>query len=179
MGISVRHLAAIRAADPMMYETLTDIINGHDAAATQTNASSNGQTPTPPRINALTVQAKDGIFHASITDNGQIYRGINYHLQYSTDPQFSAPITVHLGPSRDYRGHIGNQTLYWRAYSDYPTSAHSQPVYHGGAQPLPVAGGGSQSGPTIPAGQGSGTGQPGQISGYGPVPYRGSAPPKR
>jgi hypothetical protein len=185
MALVVRNLAQIRngsASPQQLFEALSDIIKGHDTIAQQTNAAPNGITAAPPAVNNLTVAAQDGIFHAQITDNGQVYRGVNYHLQYSTNQSFSAPVTVHLGPSRDYRAQLGNQNLYWRAFSDYPTSGPSSPVYHGGATPLVVSGGGSASGPSIPAGQGSGTGDPGQISGHGPIPYRtktGQAPKRQ
>ena len=145
----------------------------------QTNATPHAQqTPPPPQVNALKVTAGAGIAHIQITDENAIYRGISYHVQYSTDPGFSAPVTAHLGPSRDLRIPVGTQPLYYRAFSDYPTSAPSPPVYHGGAVPSAVAALG-ESQPPIPAGQGSGTGFASQISGHGPVPYRGATPPKR
>ena len=177
MALSPRNLNRIRngsASSEQLYEALRDITEAHNQLVQQINGNVNG-APAPPRpIQSLVVNAQDGIFHAQITDNGANYRGINYHLQYATDPSFSKPVTVHLGPSRDYRAQLGNQSLYWRGFSDYPTSAHSDPVYHGGSSPALVIGGGSIAGPTIPPGQGSGTGQPGQISGHGPVPFRSS-----
>lgn len=184
MSLKVRNLNQIRSGNysgQELFECLSDIVASHNTISSQTNASSDGQTPAPPAINALKVVAQDGIYHASITDQNQVYRGVSYHLQYATDAGFSKPTTVHLGPSRDFRAHLGNQNLYFRAFSDYPTSAASSPVYHGGAAPVVVSGGGSISGPPVPPGQGSGTGEAGQISGYGPVPFRSptGTPPKR
>jgi hypothetical protein len=183
MPLSVRNLSQIRngsASPQQLYEALADIVKGHDAIAQQTNSDPAGTAPPPPP-QALHVTAQDGIFHAQITDNNQLYRGVSYHLRYSTSPDFTAPVTVHLGPSRDYRAHLGNQALYWQAFSDYPTSAPSNVVHHGSSSPVAVNGGGTASGPPIPPGQGSGTGQPGQLSGWGPLPYRtqNGTPPKR
>lgn len=145
----------------------------------QTNATPHAQnTPAPPQINALSVTAGGGVAHVQIVDNNQVFRGISYHVQYAADPGFSAPITQHMGPSRDIRIPVGTQPLYYRAFSDYPTSAPSTPVYHGGAQPIAVVASGTAQ-PAIPAGQGSGTGYPNQISGWGTIPFRGAVPPRR
>ena len=145
----------------------------------QVNAFPNGQaTPPPPQVHAVSVVASGGVAHVQITDNNDVYRGINYHVDVSTDASFSAPVTFPMGPSRDIRLLVGTQALHYRVFSDYPTSAPSEPVYHGGAQPIPVAAIGSAQ-PPIPPGQGSGTGFTGQISGHGPIPFRGTTPPRR
>ena len=146
----------------------------------QGNASLLGpQNSAPPQVNAVSVTAGGGVAHVQIVDNNQnLYRGVQYHVQYSTDPGFSAPVTHHMGPSRDARIPVGTQPLYYRAYSDYPTSPASAPQYHGGSRAMPVAAIGTEQ-PPIPSGMGSGTGTASQISGFGPVPWRGSNPPKR
>jgi|HubBroStandDraft_2_1064218.scaffolds.fasta_scaffold235844_1 hypothetical protein len=137
------------------------------------------QNSAPPSPNAVTVTASGGVAHIQITDNNQnLYRGITYHTQYSTDPSFSTHCNGPSGPSRDIRIPVGTQPLYYRVFSDYPTSPASAPVYHGGATPVALAATGTEQ-PPIPSGQGSGTGTPGQISGYGPLPWRGNSPPKR
>jgi len=148
--------------------------------ALQVNANPNGPVGAPPPVNAIHVSAGGGVAHISITDNNEVYRGISYHVHYSTDPNFSNPVTVHLGPSRDIRIPVGTQKLYYRAISDYPTSPASSPVYFGGAAPVGIAATGSEQ-PSIPVGNGSGTGTPRQISGYGPIPFRSStgAPPEK
>ena len=146
----------------------------------QTNANLKAsQASPPPQVNAVSVTAGGGVAHVQITDNNEsLYRGVNYHVQYATEPGFNAPITHHMGPSRDIRIPVGTQPLYYRVFSDYPTSAHSDPVYHGGAAPIAIAATGSSQ-PSIPSGMGSGTGTPSQISGFGPIPWRGANPPKR
>jgi hypothetical protein len=146
----------------------------------QANVSlASSQNEPPPQVNALSVTASGGVAHVQVTDNNQnIYRGIHYHVQYAADPGFANPITFHMGPSRDARIPVGTQPLYWRAFSDYPTSAPSIPVYHGGSTPQAIAAIGTEQ-PAIPAGMGSGTGTSTQISGFGPIPWRGANPPKR
>ena len=148
--------------------------------STQVNGSLTApQNSAPPQINAISVKASGGVAHVQITDNNEnLYRGVHYHVQYSTDPGFSAPITHFMGPARDARISVGTQPLYYRAYSDYPTSPASVPQYHGGAQPIAVAAIGTEQ-PAIPSGMGSGTGTASQISGFGPIPWRGANPPKR
>ena len=176
---NLSYIQTIPVFGSRLVETLKAMIKQTNNVATQVNGSPSGQeTPPPPAVNALTVTAGGGIAHVQITDNNAIYRGISYHVQYSPDPGFSAPVTVPMGPSRDIRIPVGSQPLYYRAFSDYPTSAPSAPAYHGGATPKPVAAVGPNQ-PPIPAGQGSGTGYPSQISGHGPVPYRGNVAPRR
>ena len=138
------------------------------------------QNAAPPQVNGVTVTASGGVAHVQITDNNQnLYRGVQYHVQYApAETKFAAPITYPMGPSRDARIPVGTQLLQYRVFSDYPTSPPSAPVYHGGASPIAVAATGTEQ-PAIPLGQGSGTGTPSQISGYGPVPWRGNNPPKR
>jgi hypothetical protein len=163
-----------------LYETLNAIIQGQKNIGLQTNASLNEPTPPPPQINNLEVSASGGVAHVSIADDNEIYRGVSYHVQYSKDAAFSSPITVHMGPSRDIRIPVGSDPLYYRAFSDYPTSAPSTPVYHGGTTPVAIAAQGSNQ-PSVPSGKGSGTGTSGQISGWGPIPFRSTtgAPPER
>lgn len=148
--------------------------------STQTNGALDASTnSSPPQINAVNVTASGGVAHVQITDNNQnLYRGVQYHVRYSATPGFEAPVTYHMGPSRDARIPVGTSPLYYQAFSDYPTSGASAPVYHGGAQPSPVAATGTDQ-PPIPLGMGSGTGTPSQISGFGPIPWRGNSPPRR
>jgi hypothetical protein len=59
-----------------------------------------------------------------------------------------------MGASRNLYVQLGNQTLYWRAYSQYIGSLPSTPVSFG-APPIAVTGGGS-SGPAPLPSSGSG-----------------------
>ena len=183
MSINVRNLQEIRSRDPKLYEALTDIINAHLNIAQQVNGNSTGAPAPPPAISNLSVKAQNGHFTASITDNGQIYRGIQYYIEHADNPQFTDAQRVHLGDSRDHQMFLGNVTRYFRAYSSYSASAPSSPVFHGdSSSPLPVSGGGAIGGPAFQTSQASGTGFPGQgATGPGPIHYRtaNGAPPVR
>jgi hypothetical protein len=174
----VRNLAYLNSIPGFghhLVQALKDLRKLAQNIGQQTNAYPNGQeTPPPPKIHAVSVVASGGVAHVQITDNNAVYRGIGYHVDISPDASWSAPVTIHMGPSRDVRIPVGTQALHYRVFSDYPTSGPSEPVYFGG----PVTASGTAQ-PPIPAGQGSGTGYAGQISGHGPVPYRGATPPRR
>jgi hypothetical protein len=68
-----------------------------------------------------------------------------------------------LGASRNLYVQLGNQTLFWRAYSQYIGSLPSSPVTFG-TPPIAVTGGGA-SGPAPQASQGSGALQNGKVRG--------------
>jgi len=147
----------VQKIDPLLAQALDSIVAQVQSVATQTAATINGFTPSPPVISALSVLASSGIFDIQIQDNNPVQRGINYFVEYSTTPNFAQPHIVDLGASRSYRATWGNQTLYFRAYSQYPTSAPSEVVYFGASNaPTAVVGGGS-AGPTPQASTGSGT----------------------
>jgi len=164
----------------LIEEAFNDVQRQLENTSTQTNSSLLGnENSAPPQINSVSVTASGGVAHIQIIDNNpNLYRGITYHVQYATDSAFSRPCNGPSGPSRDIRIPVGTEPLYYRVFSDYPTSPPSQPVYHGGQFPVAVAATGATQ-PPVPAGQGSGTGTPGQVSGYGPVPWRGNVPPRR
>lgn len=158
--------------DPRVAEALDDVVKALNSAASQVVASPQGVTSPPADISQLTVTAADGIFDAAIKDGSSVNRGINYFLEYSPDIGFTTPTVIDLGASRNWRRFMGNLTLYWRAYSSYPTSASSSPVYFG--TPTAVVGGGA-AGPTPNPSSGSGTGSDdGQDggSGFGSEPRR-------
>jgi hypothetical protein len=170
MPLNYRNRQAILDKNPEIGQALDDLLRHVQTTMDQTNASPDGQAQPPTAPAALKVTAAHGIFDASITDNSPVTRGVNYFLEYSQSPQFNSPTVVDLGQSRNHRVMLGNQNLYWRAYSAYPTGPKSAHVYHGGvATPSPVAGGGSLSGPSIQPSQGSGTsyGANGADGGFG------------
>lgn len=172
--MAVRNLEYLRSKDPRLFEALQDIIKNHANLAQQVNGNSSGQPLPPPSVGGMLVQAQNGHFQISIQDSGQIYRGIQYHVEHADNPHFINSHTVHLGPRRNENLFLGNTTRYFRAYSSYDSSPPSAPVYHGSqVQPIAVSGGGSVGPPDFLPSEGSGTGQPGQgLSGPGPVPFR-------
>jgi hypothetical protein len=156
-----------------LYESLLSVQNGVSNIESQTNTSAHTQPDPPPAINSLKVSTgPGGEFQAAITDQGNVNRGVNYWLEHADNPQFNNPHHIDLGGSRNWSGHMGNQKLYWRAYSSYQSSPASPAVYHGSqASPAPVTGG--VVGGRAPS-QGAGTGAPGQgLYGPGPVASRG------
>lgn len=156
-------------------EALQDLDQQHKNLTQQVNGNSTGQPQAPPTVNSLNVTAKDGIFDAKIEDAGGISRGTEYFLEYSATPNFTAPTVIHLGATRNWRGSLGNQKLYFRAYSGFSTSPASPAVYHGtSVQPIPVEGGGP-AGPDLQPSAGAGTAVTNGTQGgygYGPIPFR-------
>ena len=184
--MNIRNLPYLRSLPEFgakLYEALSDLDRNSDTIAQQTNASPGQKPYAPPSVTGLNVVAQNGSFHAQITDNNDIYRGINYHLEFDTDPGFSNPHPVDMGSSREHTMFLGNGTFYFRAFSSYSTGPASSPAYHGhSGSPTAVFGGGTVGPPQLLPSQGSGTGGPRQgVSGPGPIPFRSStgAPPIR
>ena len=169
--------------DPRVYEALHDLEQRHNTLLQQVNGNSTGQPQPPPAINSLKVTANDGHFSAAITDNGGIYRGVQYYLEHADNPQFTNPHVIHLGDTRNWTGFLGNTTRYFRAYSSYSSSAPSAPVYHGPSEdPQAVVGGGTIPGAAFLPAEGSGTGPAAVgLEGPGQIPFRSSdgVPPVR
>lgn len=165
-----------------LYETLKAMNLAQDNVTSQTNGSTSAQPAAPPPPTSMSVTAQDGLFHISIQHEAEFYRGANYHVEYSTSKNFTNPFPLHLGPDREHRTFLGNQTLYFRAAASYGISPPSTWIYHGGATPIAITGGGV-SGPALPAqSQGSGTGSPGEgLQGPGVLAYKSAngAPPVR
>lgn len=165
-----------------LHETLKAIVSGTNNTEQQANLNPVGHPIAPPQVNQLhAVSNGQGLFSLQITDNNKIYRGIRYYVEHDTDPQFGNPHPIALGDSRTHHIFLGNGTFHFRAYSAYPGSGPSSPVYMGtSSNPTPVVGGGTIGAPTPIASQGSGTGAPGTgLNGPGKIPFRGDAPPQR
>lgn len=175
--LQIANLELIRAKDPHVAEALDSIAAALGNVATQTTATMFGKTAAPTGPSNVNVTSSGGIFDIAITDNSPVQRGINYFVEYSESPSFVKPIIIDLGQARNYRTFLGNKTLFFRAYSAYPTSARSPVVYHGGSasNPTAVVGGGATTGPALQASQGSGTtsGANGGDGGFGNNADRG------
>lgn len=182
--IKIRNLDYIRSAKPddpqfgsRLYEALQDFNTAISNHLMQTNGDPTGEPQAPPPLAAINVTSTSVGHHISLTHPGNFYRGIEYHAEYADNPAFSNPFPVHLGPAREMDVATGNQSLYWRAFAQYPTGQRTAPIYFGGNQPTAVTGG---TATTLGSSQGSGTGQPGEgLSGFGPVQFRGNTPPVR
>ena len=179
MPLAVRNRDYLRAKDVRQAEMVDDIINGLNRLEAQVSGNVNGQPPVPPPVHAVQVSGRDGYLHVAITDNngiqgqGGIYRGLEYYVDHADNPGFANAVTEHLGPRRNVTIPVGSQTRYVRAYSAYQFGSPSQPVVHGGNQPIGTVGGGSGPGPLFLPSQGSGTGAPGVgAQGPGATPFR-------
>lgn len=156
-----------------MAEALQGIADAVQTVAKQTNANPQGPVAPPPKISSLSVVASGGIHRVQIKDNGNVQRGIIYHLEYSTSPQFTTATTFlsHSGPSRDHGLFYGKGPIYWRGFSQYLTGPPSEPVYFGTqTNPTAVDAGGSIVAPTVLSAAGSGTEpsvQPQGAAGFG------------
>ena len=174
--VNIANLERIRQRDPEVAEALESIARVAANVADQTNSAVTGSTPAPNAPTSLSVLASGGIHDIAITDNNPVNRGINYFVEYSPEATFVKPTVVDLGATRNLRTALGNQTLFFRAYSAYPTSPRSAAVYFGSAtNPTAVNGGGASAGPTPQTSQGSGTtdGANGGDGGFGNNPTRG------
>ena len=172
--LKIGQLAQIKGESPFVYEALLQLVNAVNALGRATGVDPSGTIPAPAPIGSLSVTASGGIFDLAITDNSSVHRGIFYFAESDTTPAFTRPYVYFLGSSRSFRVMLGNQTLYWRAYSQYLGSAPSAPVTFG-APPTAVAGGGSVAGPALQLSQGSGT-APGTKGGSGFGKLTQSAP---
>lgn len=166
-----------------LVESLQAVQQGATNMEQQGNLNAGGQPVAPHAPNGVAISAQNGYVHVAIQDHNPIYRGIRYHLEHDSSPQFTNPIPEDLGTARHFTHYIGNQTRYYRVAASYTSSGPSGWLYHGSvAKPTAVAGGGANSGPAFLASQGSGTGAAGQgLQGPGQIPFRTAtgAPPTR
>jgi len=156
--LKIGQLAQIKGESPYVYEALTQIVNAVNGVGRGTGVDPVGPIQAPSPIGGLSVTAADGIFDIAITDNSSVNRGIFYFAESDTTPSFARPYVHFLGSSRNFRIMMGNQTLYWRAYSQYLGSVPSALVTFG-TPPTAVTGGGTAAGPPLQPSNGSGTAQ--------------------
>jgi hypothetical protein len=152
--LTVAQLAPLKDLDPYLYETLVKIVASVNATSQRAGVDPSTPAPAPSPIASVAVQAANGWFDISVTDPSNAWPGLFYFAESDTTPAFGAPRVYFMGASRNLYVQLGNQTLFWRAYSQYIGSLPSSPVTFG-APPVTVAGGGS-TGPTPLPSTGSG-----------------------
>jgi hypothetical protein len=168
MPLTVGELARIKSRDPYLYEVLTKIVLHVNTMQKQMGIAPSGQLPAPPAIGGISVTAANGWFDVAITDKGVVQPGIEYFVEWDTSSNFSNARVVPMQSSRNKLLNLGNQTLYFRGYSQYKGSLVSQIVPFG-SPPTAVVGGGATAPPAPQPTQGSGTSQvPGR--GFGTPP---------
>lgn len=167
MSLSARGLDTLREDYPQGYDALLAIVKSANQIASTAGVGAVGTAQTPDNNGSIDVVAADGIFDIAMTDpNPQ--RGEYYFLEYDLTGSFSDAIVISLGPSRNWRGMLGNQTYFFRWYKQLLGSNVSGYAFFGGTTPAGVAGGGALAGPAPHDTEGSGTSsQPGQ--GWGPI----------
>lgn len=178
-NFQVPHLDYVRSKDPRLAEAFQAVQDAVNTMADQTGSVPQGLPVTPGAPLSMNVTAAGGVFDIAVQDSEPASTGVapDYFLEYSPTPNFLAPTVVHLGPARNHRANLGNQTLYWRTYKQYGRASQpSAPTYFGNAQtPTAVAGGGAISGPNLLPSAGSGTAPTSGTqggSGYGKLPVR-------
>ena len=161
--LTVAQLAPVKERDPYLYETLVKIVGAVNAASQNAGVDPATPSPAPAAIAALNVQAANGWFDLAITDPSAARPGLFYFAESDVTPGFNAPRVYFLGSSRNLYVQLGNQALYWRAYSQYVGSLPSAPVAYG-TPAIAVIGGGA-SGPAPLLSSGSGTAANGLLRG--------------
>src|SRR6267154_2738320 len=152
--LTVAQLAPLKDRDPYLYETLVKIVLALNAASQRAGVDPSTPAPAPSSIASLTVHASNGWFDLAVTDPANSRPGLFYFAESDVTPGFNSPRVYFMGASRNLYVQLGNQALYWRAYSQYVGSLPSAPITYG-TPPAAIAGGGS-SGPAPPPSQGSG-----------------------
>lgn len=154
--LTLPHLNYHQQRDPRLGETLKAIQTAINGMGTKAGIDPVGAFPPPTAPAQINVTATNGWFDVTLLDPDP-QRGVQYFVESDTNPSFPAPRTYPLGTSRTFYHQLGNQTLYWRGYSQYPGSDPSGYVIFGGANPVAVTGGGASGPPPQPT-QGTGAG---------------------
>lgn len=152
--LTIAQLAPLKNRDPYLYETLTNIVSAVNSTSQRAGVDPSTPAPAPSPIASMSVQAANGWFDISIADPSDSRPGLFYFAESDVTPAFSAPRVYFMGASRNLYVQLGNQSLYWRGFSQYIGSLPSAPVVFG-SPPTAVAGGGA-SGPAPQPSRGSG-----------------------
>ena len=152
--LTVAQLAPLKNRDPYLYETMVKIVSAVNATGQRVGIDPSSPSPAPSQIASLTVRAANGWFDISIADPSNSRPGLFYFAESDITPGFNAARVYFMGSTRNLYVQLGNQSLYWRAYSQYIGSLPSAPVTFG-TPSLPVSGGG-MAGPSPLPSQGSG-----------------------
>jgi hypothetical protein len=186
--IGGRELVQVRNENPSLGNLIRRVIAAVERMAQNTGVSAVGQAAPPPTVGAVQVKAAGGIAHVTVSDSAQVSKPVEYFIEHDTDPNFPAPHVVHLVSSRGAFLNLpakndagASQNWYFRAYSQYPGSQPSKPVYFGGLSPTAVSVGGAvQLTPLSSTGSGTASPLGGQGGwGRGKVPTRPAPAPKR
>lgn len=152
--LTIAQLAPLKDRDPYLYETLAKVVAAVNSTSQRAGVDPSTPTPAPSAIASIAVQAANGWFDISISDPSDARPGLFYFAESDTTPTFSAPRVYFMGASRNIYLQLGNQTLYWRGYSQYVGSLPSALVTFG--SPASGVVGGGAAGPVPLPSSGSG-----------------------
>jgi hypothetical protein len=151
MSLKISNLSSI--ADPILQAALKSIEDAHNRLSAIVGVSSSGPAKVPQNAGNIAVVQTAGIYDVTISDPAN-QRGEVYFLEYDTQASFATAHLISLGPSRHWRGTLGNLgNTWWRMYKQLAGSDASPWITFSGN---PVAGGGT-TGPTLGTPKGSGS----------------------
>src|SRR5260221_11234121 len=139
--LTVAQLAPLKDRDPYLYEPRVKIVSALNATSQRAGVAPSTPAPAPSSIASLTVQASNGWFDLAIADPANSRPGLFYFAESDATPGFNSPRVYFMGSSRNLYVQLGNQALYWRAYSQYIGSQPSSPATFGNP-PSALSGGG-------------------------------------
>ena len=145
--LKIGQLAQIKSDSPFVYEALTQIVNAVNSVGPRHRRRSLGHHCCARADRQLECHRRRRHFRPG--DHRQFVRAIaafSISRSPTRRPAFNQPYVHFLGSSRNLRIAMGNQTLYWRAYSQYLGSDPSEPVTFG-TPATAVTGGGTAAGP--------------------------------
>src|SRR5260370_40705010 len=126
--LTVAQLAPLKDRDPYLYETLVKIVASVNAPSQRAGVDPSTPAPAPSPIASIAVQASNGWFDISLKDASNARPGLFYFAESDTTPAFGTPRVYFMGATRNMYVQLGNQTLYWRPYSQYIASLPSAPL---------------------------------------------------
>jgi len=159
--LSIPNLEQIRDENPYTYEAMKKIVAAVNALARTAGLDPEGNAAAPAAIGSVGVSAANGMFDVAIVDKSPVRKAIHYFLEYDTQASFPNPRPIYLGPTRNISVFLGNQTLYFRAYSQYLGSPISPKITYGNPPTAVTGGGPAPAPPQPPQGSGGAGGGPG------------------
>ena len=124
--------------DQFVKGSLDHLASQIQAVATQGNFSQHGKPKAPSPPTSLQVGANNGLFAVTIV-HPNAPPGTRWHIQYSTTPNFTSPVTIDIGESNNFELYRPNSTIYFRAAAKYLASDRSPWTYFGSAaSPTPA-----------------------------------------
>jgi|ERR1039458_1632239 hypothetical protein len=119
-------------------EAKDDLANQIAAVRVQANLGKDGPPDPPSKPSGLAVSSQSKLFTATIL-HPNAPPGTQWVLQYSTSPNFQAPITVGL-LHNTWQSFLPGQTLFFRVAAKFAASEQTAWTYLGtSVQPLAVS----------------------------------------